>query len=74
MSSVVNTVMLKDYNDSKKSIASLKDYLQKLQPDNYLLTFETVDSSEMLSHELKVKLVKVFVDVPYDVQIGADRP
>ena len=52
----------------------MKNYLQKLLPDNYLITFETTDSSEIFPQELKVKLVEAFVDTPYDVQIGADRP
>lgn len=70
----VNTVLLKDFNDSDQSISSMKDYLQKLQPDNYLITFETTDTSELFSLEFKTKLVEAFVDTPYDVQIGADRP
>ena len=70
----VNTILLRDYNDSKKSITNLKYYLEKLQPDNYLVTFETIEANEIISQEMKLKLVKAFVDVPYDVQIGADRP
>jgi len=70
----LNTILLRDYNDSDQSISAMKNYLQKLLPDNYLITFETTDSSEIFPQELKVKLVEAFVDTPYDVQIGADRP
>lgn len=70
----VNTVLLKDFNDSDQSISAMKSYLQKLHPDNYLITFEATDTSELISQDFKIKLVKAFVDAPFDVQIGADRP
>lgn len=70
----INTVLLKGYNDSKDSLAKLKQYLDKLQPDNFLITFDTIVSTDNFDRDFKLQLVDLFVDTPYDVQIGVDRP
>ena len=70
----VNTIMLKDYNDSEESLNAMKEYLNTLQPDKYLVTFEAKTPDEIISQDLKVSLVEKYVSVPFEVQIGADRP
>lgn len=70
----INSVILKGYNDSEESLTKLKHYLDELQPDNFLITFDTIISENVIDQNFKLKLVDLFVDTPYDVQIGVDRP